>query len=562
MFVSKKYLKFIAFIALIHCFYQKTTFCENPVDHKNLQLNLYLDLIKYNTQEKLGILPFILKNPAGIYLEVGTGGDPIANLFSQIPETNNTVIIAADVDENIIKALPERHPQLQKYITKRDKGPQLKLQQLDATNMSCFADNYLLGINASAVVHEIISYAGGIQGMEKFFCEAFRVLKPGGVLIYRDPEGVENKDELVTVDFKTPSMRLFVHIFLVKFLDAQYGKLAKSGHKSEKYDINHISFTFYRKNEASPCQMNYNEYFNLRSYEIDFSRSYKLCLPRGLCREIERHYLTYLHQCNPLVFVKLFPSVDSSSYFVNYLAHSTSIIVDEFLHKNKLHMKENIIDVSAKRVLDNTISQNIKVLEYGIPLHFTTKYKERLLLTLLKQYDIDPNIYLIPINDGDYLLDYRIFGLLYDLINEKIFDVDNKPLQLDIVHAQWLKREGEETYIYYSDDQLISKVAEITLSQNDQNETNQYILCPLSVEDTKFIPRLCYYEVLKDSIEIYDALGYSVSIKEGKRIINFGKLPITQAIIIFEEIIKRDPEHYPCLQQFIENILAKRFLNE
>lgn len=558
MLIDKKCFNFIIFFIIFHSSFFKIFAYDNPVDHKNLQLNLYLDLIKYNTQEKLGILPFILKNPSGIYLEVGTGGDPIADLLSQLPETISPTIIAADVDENIIKTLPERHPQLQKYIMNNGKGPHLKLQQLDGTNMTQFADNYLSGINASAVVHEIVSYAGGIQGMEKFFCESFRVLKPRGVLIYRDPEGVENKNELVQIDFKTPSIRLFVHIFLVKFLDTQYGKLARSGHKSEKYDISNITFTVYKKNESFPCQMNYDQYFQLRSYEIDFSRPYKLSLPRGLCREIERHYLTYLHQCNPLVFVKLFPSVDSSSYFVNYLAHSTPMIFDSFLHQNDVKIEENIIDISVKRLLDNAILQNIKAVEYGIPLHFSTRYKERLLFTLLKQYNIDPNLYLIPINDGDYLLDYRIFGLLYDLINEKIFDADNKPLHYpDTMHAQWLKREGEETYIYYSDDELITKVAEMTLSLN-KNEKDIHILCPLSSEDTKFIPRLCYDEILKDSLEINDMLGYSILIKEGKRIINFGKLPINEALFIFEEIVAKDPERYKCLQQFVENILAKK----
>src|SRR5438445_560663 len=88
----------------------------NPVGHKNMQLSLYLDLIKYNTQEKLGILPYILENPQGTYLEVGTGGDPIAKLLSNIPENISPTIVASDIDESILKLLPIRHPQLSKYL--------------------------------------------------------------------------------------------------------------------------------------------------------------------------------------------------------------------------------------------------------------------------------------------------------------------------------------------------------------------------------------------------------------------------------------------------------------
>ncbi len=526
----------------------------DPVDHKNLQLNLYLDLIKYNTQEKLGVLPYILDNPDGIYLEIGTGGDPIADLLSKIPDTMSPTIIASDVDENILKSLPSRHPELNKYLGNKSTGPRLILKQLNAIEMDRISDNYLSGINASAIVHEIVSYSGGIKGLNKFFAESFRILKKKGVLIYRDPEGVTQKNELINVEFKTKSIRLFVHIFIVKLLDDYCGKLALSGSKYKHYFPDKITFTIYKKNESLPCKLTYEKYLRLRSYEIDFSREYTVCLPRGLCREIERHYLTYLHQCNPLVFIKCVPYIDSSSYFINYLAHSTSMIFEKFLQNNSLNMVDNSVDISTKRKIDTTIANNTRVLEYGIPLHFSSGQKERFLWNLLKQYNLDPSIYILPINDGDYLLDYRIFGLLYDHLTEKIFDSANGPInERDLVHAQWLQREGEETYTYYSTDELITQVAKISLEQN-KDESEKLVLCPLSPDHNKFIPRLCYKEVLKDSMKIDDLLGYPIKIKEGKRIIHFGKIPLKNALVIYEDIITRDPQSYKQLQQFVEKL--------
>ena len=322
-------------------------FIENKVDHKNSQLNLYLDLIKYNTHEKLGILPYILKNNEGIYLEVGTGGDPIADLLSKIPDATPITIIASDIDKNILESLPIRHPNHLKYLENTKSGSKLILQQLDGTNMHCFQDNYLSGINASAVVHEIISYAGGLNGFNKFISESFRVLKEDGVLIYRDPEGVINKNELVQVKLNNQSIKSFCHIFLPKFLDTSYGKLAKSGNKSEKYSSIDIEITFYHKNSIISSKMTYDEYFKIASYNIDFSRDYIISLPRGLCRELERHYLTYLHQCNPLVFVSCMPTLDSNSYFINYLAHSTHFIFEEFLRKNYLTHTNGLINIST-----------------------------------------------------------------------------------------------------------------------------------------------------------------------------------------------------------------------
>ncbi len=542
-----------------------TTYCQadrsnefitNTVDHKNSQLNLYLDLIKYNLHEKLGILPYILKNNEGIYLEVGTGGDPIADLLSKIPNTAPITIIASDIDKNILKSLPIRHPNLLKYLESTKSGSKLTLQQLDGTNMHCFQDNYLSGINASAVVHEIISYAGGLNGFNNFFSESFRVLKENGVLIYRDPEGVACENELVQVKLNNQSIKSFCHIFIPKFLDTNYGKLAKSGNKSEKYATTDIEIIFYHKNSIISSKMTYDEYFKIPSCNIDFSRDYIISLPRGLCRELERHYLTYLHQCNPLVFVSCRPTLDSNSYFINYLAHSTNLILEDFFRKNHLTHANNLINITTKNHIELDVINNTKVIEFGLFIHFSSPQKQRACINLIKQHNLDPDIYVTQINDGDILLDYRIFGILYDYITEQIFDDKNGPINSnDIVHAQWLKREGEETYIYYSDDKLIARVAELSLSKNNVGES--LILCPISAEHNKFVPRICYEEILKTSMSIKDLLGYPVEIKEGKRIIHFAKITTKEALQIFSEIINTNPENYVYLQKFINEKLLK-----
>lgn len=534
---------------------------SNVVDHKNLQLNLYLDYIKYNTQEKLGILPYILENPNGTFLEIGTGGDPISELLSHIPDNASPTIIASDIDDNILKLLPIRHPQLNKYTVERKSGPKLKFQQVDATSMDCFANNYFSGINASAVVHEIVSYAGGIQALEKFFSESLRVLKPHGILVYRDPEGVNKRHELVEVHLKTPEIRLFTHIFLVKFLDTSCGHLANLGRKYKNYDQDNIIITFYKKNEVRPSKLVFNEYMKLHSFEIDFTRKFSIYLPRGLCREIERHYLTYLHQCNPLVFVKCFPSIESNSYFVNYLAHSTNMILHDFLEKNEFSIIDGMIDINAKRAIEQKISTIIQTIEFGILLHFKSKQKERQLYFLLKDHNFNPNTYIIQTKHDECLLDYRIFGLLYDDIINKIFDRHNGPInENDLIHAQWLKREGEETYIYYSDDELITRAAEISLN-NINNEEECYVLAPLNITQNKFIPRLCYNEIIKESIDITDLNGYPIEIKEGKRIIHFCKMPLKKALCIYEEIINSDPHNYENLHKFVISEQIKNILS-
>lgn len=549
---------FVCVLFLCSAFFVLTESSCNTsnVDHKNLQLNLYLDLIKYNIQEKLGIFPYIMENPAGTYLEVGTGGDPVADLLSKIPDELSPTIIASDVDEKVLMSLSERHPKLQKYLFNQNAGPKLRLQQLDATNMHCFESESIDGINASAVVHEIVSYAGGQAGLDSFFKESARVLKNEGILIYRDPESVENKLELISADFKTPSMRLFAHIFLPKFLDMKCSKLADSGKKRCAYSTGDISFYLYKRNASQPCSMTYGEYIETRSYEIDFSRQYSVRMPRGLCREIERHYLTYLHQCNPLVFVKFLPRLSSETYFVNFLAHSTSALFDSFLKKHVALLVDGCIELRVKHALDREIAHASQAIEYGIPLRFESKYKGRQLIGLLQKYGFDANRYIVSLSDGDILLDYRMLGLLYDQISTLIFDHKNGPMNVqDLVHAQYLKREGDETYVYLSDDELITRVAETTLSVDKGS-----VLCPLSAGHNKFIPRLCYDVVLKDALDLKDYSGYPIEINEGKRIIHFAKLSIEKAIAIWEEIVRVDPIRYQHLQFFICETLPSRGL--
>lgn len=248
------------------------------------------------------------------------------------------------------------------------------------------------------------------------------------------------------------------------------------------------------------------------------------------------------------MFVKCIPDILTEAYQVNYLAHSTSSIFNNFLGKRNWHIGDGKIDMIQKNELDQEVAKNLEVLEFGIPLHFSSKVKESQLRSLLKHYSFTPSNYMIALNNGDCLLDYRIFGILYDEINQTIFDrfngvVDKKEEE----HAKWLKREGEESYFYYSVDELITKVAETTLSELEkQGHSELYILCPISEKHNKFIARLCYTELLNSSIEVYD----------GKRIIHFCKMPLKEAIMIYKKIVDENPVEFPCLQKFIVDHLG------
>lgn len=565
--LRKRFLKIVylaallfLFSSLLRCGFEDQIDGEpktlNCVAHKNLQLDLYLDLISYNCQEKIGILPYILKNPEGVYLEIGTGGDPIAQMLDKVPQSSNITLIASDIDEKILKLLPLRHPQLKKYLFNSN-GPKLRLQKLNAVDMGDFEDNLFSGINASSVLHEIVSYCEGFTGLHKFFKEAFRVLKPDGVLVYRDPEYVLDKQSSVMVNLKNKSIRLFTHIFVYKFLDKKTSVVARNNKKFEPYNTDDVKFKIYKKNSSYALNLTYEQYLAIPSCEIDFNRKYSVTMPKGLYREIARHYITYLHQCNPLMFVKCIADVSSDKYNINYLAHSTCNIFANFTCQKKWQIQQNQINFLQKNELDQELDQNIEVLEFGIPLRFSCEVKKKTLRKLLKQYNFDPASYIMVLDNGDFLLDYRVFGMLYDEINQQVFDFCNGVIDKKTEeHAKWLKREGEEFYFYYSADELITTVLETTLAQAGEVKNNEeiYVLCPLSPRHNQFINRLCYTDLLNSSLEVYDRSGYAVDIKDGKRIIHFCKKNLKQALSICREIIQTSPLEYKNLQNAVAKI--------
>ncbi len=529
----------------------------NCVEHKNSQLDLYLDHISYNCQEKIGILPYIVAHPQGTYLEIGTGGDPIAQMFSKIPATSQATIIASDIDEDILALLPIRHPQLSRFIDATN-GPKLVLQQLNAIDMHAFADCSLDGINASSVLHEIFSYEHGYDGVETFIKEAFRTLKARGVLVYRDPAGVADRDATVCVRLKTKTMRLFAHIFLYKFLDHRGSLLAQDQRKTGMYATDGITFCIYKKNEAQPINLSYNAYLNVPSYAIDFSRRYEIKLPLGLYLEMARHYMTYLRQCNPLVFVQYVPDLHANAYTINYFAHGIAEILNAFFSEYDWDIKKNRVSNEQKNKIEIAIAENAKVLEFGIPLRFASKIKENQLHSLLLKYDFSPSTHIIALDNDNFLLDYRIFGMLYDEINDILFDQYNGILNKDDEeHAKWLKREGEEYYFYYSEDELITHIAYITyeasLNEHDMQH-EAYVLCPINADASVFIHRICYSELQKTVLEVKDALGYDIEVSDGKRIVHFCKMKLNEALDVYQKMIDADPLRYPNLQKCVKHM--------
>ena len=525
----------------------------NFVEHKNDTLIQYLDLISGNLKEKIGLLPYIKNNKAGTFLEVGAGGDSIAFLLSEIPNDCNVTIIASDIDEKVVQSIPHRHPEIKGYMS-NSSNIKLRLKQLDATNMTKIYDNSLDGINASALVHEIISYAGG-GGISRFFKEASRILKDDGVLVYRDPEGVSLESQMVSMQIISKNMKLFINTFLPKFLDRQYTKQAKKIHS---YDIDSIKMELYLKTDLEMKELTFNEFLAVPTSLIDFEKTFILFLPQGLEKEIERHYLTFLHQCNPVQFVKLVLNSEKDGYEVEYYTEEVQAKFFDFCRSHEI-VSNKCFALEEANVIQQLIEDNISCLENGISLCFQNSDIKKLFIDFLKKNKIS-ELFIDETSSSSLMLDYRIFGLLYEDIKE-LFLKNFKTCEfnyLDEEIAKYLKREGEEHYFYLSPDEFIAYVGEETLTELT---CDAKILAPINAQSNYFIARSGYQDLLQQNCLIKDFNGNTFLPREGKRIIHFAKMSVEKAYKVYLEIIEQNPQEYFSVANFVERKLKPLICN-
>ena len=516
---------------------------SQSTNHKNDDLSAYLNCIQHNIKEKIGILPYILNNRSGVYLEIGTGGDAIAEIMAHIAPDAHNLIIASDIEKEILEALPERHPQLIPFIQAQS-GPRLRLVRLNATDMSLFSNHFLDGINASALVHEIISYAGGISGAESFFKESCRILKPQGVLVYRDPEYVPNPDELVVMRLLNTHIRLFTHLFLYTFLKQKDSVLEST---YTRYTVDDVTISFFKPYASYQTTLSYIEYIATQTSMIDFNREHTLTLPCGLYQEIARHYITYIYQCNPLLFVQCIPHINDTHYTMHYISHHAKECCTAFFNKHNQIIENDIITHEQKEMLDRETQKITQAIECGVP--FSGNHQE-LLITLYNQLDA---AHAYPDNTlTKNTLDYRVFALLFKELKKTFPDLFT---DTEIEHALWIQREGKEHYGYFSADALITYVIEHThMHFFDHNGNLQsYVLCPLSVDHSFFIERTCYSVFLQQSLALHTLTGHPLPIYDGKRIIHFAKMQIDDALKVCRAMVNSSTE-YPLLAAYLHRI--------
>jgi len=300
-------------------------------------------------------------------------------------------------------------------------------------------------------------------------------------------------------------------------------------------------------------EMSGEEFIKISTRCIDFNKSLVINLPQGLAKEIQRHYLTFLHQCNPLEFVEAIRLGRGEVYKIKFYTNEVRDQFFKYLEYNGLMMDNDTLSEKAVKQLQQFNNERIKYLDCGIKLQFLGQQVEDSFMEFLKSHTVDSKTCVVKEAHCVIFLDYKIFGLLYEEIKKRFLDTACMQVvdEAEEETAKYLKREGEEHYFYASPDEFITYVGRTTLQESSTDCT---ILAPMNSQENKFIPRLGYQELLTQCSSITDNEGNLVTLKEGKRIINFIKMPVARAVKVYQAIIDNNPADYPTLKMFVQEL--------
>ena len=536
-------------------FLQASDHDNGSVEHKSANIDQYLNEISSEQEEKTQILEHILNNSAGTYIDLGTGGDSISYLINNIPDHLPVTLIGSDIDSTILNAIPQRHQAIVPYMRSCDTSKlQCKLVRMDATNMYPISNNSIDGVSASALTHEIFSYVPTKSSLDQFFIELIRVLKEGGVFVYRDPKWDSNPEQDCLVILKDKLAKFFAVLFIPRFLDRKFTERTDYKNQCIKptlYNNSHFRINYFNKGLNKSKKSKIEDFINVPLTDIDFSRNISIEAPRGFISEIQRHYILFLKNVflTELIDKNFF---DREIINIDNLPLEEGAIFRNFLQSH--HIDDSLISTSAD--LFQKILQEKKrfynFLENGLWCKITDMEKAHKFCSHLYANGINKNV--ICIQDNHLWADAKIATLLFQDCQKGLFEfLDQTTSSIPVNALEWMKREGEEYYFYKTTDELITYIGQLTKFHLKGTDKDGYLLCPVSPNHVKTISRNLYKNIVRAHTEVMDIDGNQEDIIFDKNIIHFKLMKTSDALAVYKELCKKNDHIFVQLNQWIQN---------
>lgn len=151
-----------------------------------------------------------------------------------------------------------------------------KMIKGDARNLASLMPEGANVVAASAVLHEVYSYAGGYDGVDQTLRSVTDTIRPSGYFSYRDVFSVENESQHErAMHIYDKSWVYFSKLFLPYYLE-------------------NATHPYHREDDKVVFEQD-SKFVGINS--IDADKNLSISAPVGVLRELQRHYITLRDYC-------------------------------------------------------------------------------------------------------------------------------------------------------------------------------------------------------------------------------------------------------------------------
>lgn len=523
------------------------------VQHKDEFIDTYLSNISANMEEKTEILEHIQTREDGTFIDIGTGGDSIAIIASQLPKNSSPTLIAADIDPLVLDSIATRRPEIQEFIHSAS-GPKVEFVAMSATHMEPIKDSTVSGVVASALAHEVFSYIPAKPSLDQFIEEVCRVLEKGGVFIYRDPKWVDDPSTSCRLHINNEIAKYYTIFFLSRFLDRTFSSIRDYKEeccKPNLYSCTDVTIHAHLKNIDTIGHFPFEEFLHIPSRSIDYTKNFFIEAPKGLISEIQRHYLMYVK--NYFVGGFLDPSHFRKDIILSDLSTEEQEVLKAFLKRNPLMIKEGCIPQEFFPTLFKESELIQQFFSEGVRLTFRDTTELSSFLSFLPK-DQKWKTHLYRVEDTMLVIDPILLSLMFRGRHEGIFQFihDDHSLPWDLF--EHLKLEGEEHYFYKTTDELITYMGQLSRFVLKDTHKKNYLLAPIDGSHIKVAPRKLYQIILERDMSITDNQGTICAPETSKNIIHFSLQPKQQAFKVYNDLLQEHASCFPNLKKWVSHV--------
>lgn len=427
-------------------------------------------------------------------VEIGPGGGAALRIImariAELDEESRPLVSVLDISAEVLQKIQELLEELGthgRYETKIG----------DISKHLPYEDGSVHAVNLSSVLHECFSYGGGEEGIKTFIKELNRILAVGGIVVYRDMNGVETRNPS-SFRLKTELGRKFMEIFFAKYFDRVHTRHNKPNH----HYLENLEIT-------------------------DEPDGRRITCDAGLSHEFKRHLIVFITTLLPETMYTL-ETQDSGTCRITFAKEKGKRKFKAFLQENQIEYQESPLglDVASEAMekFQSTIDQEVHALFSDCEIIMENEEDSENISGFLSNLDVNNRRQdkRIVVALKDLVVIYSKFRQYMGRQNMQAVLANERQEKL----LDWFEREGEESYFYGDQTDVITKFLEYSITDEAENSMlGHTCLVPMGMDEIAVTERQRYTSYVLEQVD--DIEG---SYEDGKNLITFVKRPVEYVI--------------------------------